>query len=122
MIGSLAFSMLIETSSWALRGKANQNNIGLFIGRTNIYLYGARLLQLIFSVGLAHLVDQSTSLHEICILVFISYLTASIIHLVFLKENLNLIIMNFLSRFLNLPIERKKNKRRIFFLRSFFYM
>lgn len=55
---SLAVSFLIETSSWCARSFAGPGNIGCFIARTNIYLYGGRFFAIATQVLIGYLVDS----------------------------------------------------------------
>jgi hypothetical protein len=106
---SLTVALLIETTSWSLRGSANTHNKGLFISRTNIYLYSARLFILFYAVGLSFLVDKNAPLTEIIKLILGSYLLAAVFHLFLLHKKIHDVLCKFFLKLLVLNEESIKN-------------
>lgn len=84
---SLATSLLIETSSWWLRSFSRPGNVGLYISRTNIYLYGGRFFALLFSTFIAILVDQQVSTERLLELLAIGFAGTGVAHLVLLNDS-----------------------------------
>lgn len=81
---TLSTSLLIETSSWCLRVYAVSGNIGIYIARTNIYLYGGRFFALLTQVLVSFLVDQGAdSLVTLHIFLW-GFIAATVIHVIFL--------------------------------------
>lgn len=60
-----SLTLIIETSSWCLRARAEVTNQGLYNSRVNIYLYTARFFYLVFMVLMAWAVDRGATHHQI---------------------------------------------------------
>lgn len=101
----VAASSIIETSSWDLRSLASRDNKGLFIARTNIYLYGGRFFLLVFSTGLAFLVDTNATAIEISVVIFSSYMSATLAHVLLILRDVRSAFIKNCARFLRLPHE-----------------
>ena len=108
LIAAVAVSSTIETSSWNLRSLASRDNKGLFIARTNIYLYGGRFFLLAFSTGLAYLVDMSATAVEISFVIFLSYISAALVHTLLLSGNISNLLVKSCVRLLGLPNENSR--------------
>lgn len=67
ILAAVCFSLtlIIETSSWCLRARAEVNNQGLYNSRVNIYLYTARFFYLVFMVLMAWAVDRGATRQEV---------------------------------------------------------
>jgi hypothetical protein len=55
---SLAISLLVETSSWWVRAQAPYGATGLYVSRSNIYLYGGRFFSLAFTSLIAFWIES----------------------------------------------------------------
>jgi len=62
---SLSIAMIIDSTAWHIRGLARVDERGLFISKTNIFLYGGRFFSLLYMTSLAYLVDVGVSAVEI---------------------------------------------------------
>jgi hypothetical protein len=82
-IATLGFgiSLLVETTSWALRAMSTKSNHGYFNARANIYLYGGRFFALLFMMILSLIVDHEANLHHVLIFIAISVSFAALIQL-----------------------------------------
>lgn len=103
---TIAVSSIIETSSWDLRSLASRDNKGLFIARTNIYLYGGRFFLIIFSTGLSYLVDTNATAAEISLVIFSSYIIAALAHLLLIYGSASKLIIKSCARLLRLPYKK----------------
>jgi len=88
-IATLGFgiSLLVETSSWALRAMSTKSNQGFFNARANIYLYGGRFFALLFMMILSLIVDREANLHHVLIFIAISVSFAALIQLLYWNSN-----------------------------------
>lgn len=100
---ALALSFFIETSSWWLRIEANKENVGLFISRSNIYLYGGRFFALIFGVLLAFRIESGTHPKDISFLLATSFFVSFIFQATLLSSVVRLFVIRLLSFALKLP-------------------
>ncbi len=73
---AIVISLFIETTSWWIKTFCSPNRIGLFVARTNIYLYGSRLFSLVFSSGVAAYVEAGHSRWTVALLLSASFLVA----------------------------------------------
>lgn len=77
---SLSMSLLVETSSWCLRVYAVYGNIGTYIARTNIYLYGGRFFAIMTQVLVGFLVDQGAD-SSVTLHIFLwGFVAATVVH------------------------------------------
>lgn len=85
LIATLGFgiSLLVETTSWALRAMSSKSNHGYFNARANIYLYGGRFFALLFMMILSLIVDREADLHRVLIFIAISVSFAALIQLLY---------------------------------------
>lgn len=86
LIIALGIALLIETTSWSIKSYSKPEFKGIFVAKTNIYLYGARLFLLVYTVGLSYLVDSKVQIFDITIIVSVSYLFSSLIHMCVLSN------------------------------------
>lgn len=107
---SLAISSIIETSSWNVRSLAEQENTGFFIARTNLYLYGGRFFLLIFSGGMAYLVEVNSVTAEIANIIFLSYMLVVVTHALMINKTINEWIKKGCARLLKLPYKFQKKE------------
>ena len=117
---SLALSSIIETSSWAIRSYSIKNNKGLFIARTNIYLYGGRFFLLLFATGLSFLVDTNASARDISLVISASYLVAALVHFVLIKNETKIFLDKRILAFLKLSYV-DLNSKNVFHLKLFIF-
>lgn len=104
---ALAFAFFIETSSWWLRIEANKENVGLYISRSNIYLYGGRFFSLIFGVLLAFRIESGTDPKNISLLLSISFIISFILQATILNYRFRKLVIKVLSFILKLPAPKK---------------
>ena len=99
-IASLSIALLTETTSWLVRSYSKKECNGVFIAKTNIYLYCARIFLLIYTAGLSYLVDNNIELVEILLLVSMSYILASLLHILLLGHYVQHKICSFIIKIL----------------------
>jgi hypothetical protein len=85
---SLGISLFVETSSWWLKSLCPENQMGRYISRTNIYLYGGRFFSLIFSSGIAVYIESGKTKSAVCFLIAASFLLASAFQAVTLNRGI----------------------------------
>lgn len=85
-LASLGISLLIETSSWWLRSSSTQGSVGLYVSRTNIYLYGGRFFALLFSTFIAFLVDRGAGTESLLIIFMIGFAITGAAHVLLLNN------------------------------------
>ena len=84
VIGSLSMSLLVETSSWCVRVHASQGNLGTFIARTNIYLYGGRFFALLTQLVIGYFVDIGSGTVSTLTIFLFGFLAVTVSHAVIL--------------------------------------
>jgi hypothetical protein len=104
---NIGIALIIETTSWSVRSLSNINSNGIFIARTNIYLYGGRFFMLFFSAGLGYVVDNGSTAKNILLLISISYMSAGLLHSLLLIHKYNIFISSLVAKFLGLTIRKK---------------
>lgn len=86
---TLSMSLLVETSSWCLRVYAVAGNLGAYIARTNIYLYGGRFFAILTQVLVGFLIDQGAD-SQITLHIFLwAFFAAAAAHAVVLGRRVN---------------------------------
>ena len=83
---SLAVSFLIETSSWCARSYSSPGNIGSFIARSNIYLYGGRFFAIATQVLIGYLVDSGAVPSDTLGIFLFGFLLTIATHVLFLGK------------------------------------
>lgn len=97
----LSLSLLVETSSWCVRAYAGAGNLGTFIARTNIYLYGGRFFAIGTQILIGYLVDRGALPIDTLWVFLFSFALASVVHmLVLAKSSLRLSFEKILLRLL----------------------
>ena len=56
-VSALSVAMIIDSTAWHIRALALSEERGVFISKTNIFLYGGRFFSLLYMTSLAYLVD-----------------------------------------------------------------
>lgn len=107
---ALAVAFFVETSSWWVRVEAKNDNFGLFISRSNIYLYMGRFFSLIFSALIAFKIESGTTSSQIAFLLFLTFLTSFLIQLLILNIHFRRFMLNVISIILRLP-KTERNER-----------
>ncbi|MBW8295556.1 DUF2837 family protein [Sphingopyxis sp.] len=101
-----AIAFLIETSSWLVRAQSVSSNIGLYVGRSNIFLYSARMFTLIFTVCLAFAVESSYHTSTIILLISATLFMSALCHALMLFHKPRGFFMRVVSFTLLLPSNR----------------
>jgi hypothetical protein len=78
-----SLTLIIETTSWCLRARAEVTNQGLYNSRVNIYLYTARFFYLVFMVLMAWAVDRGATQHQILGVISAAAALGLIAHLIY---------------------------------------
>lgn len=100
----LSFALFIDTTSWWIRSLASQNNVGLYISRSNIYLYGGRFFSLAFVIVVSFAVESGFSTADIALCCFLTFTLCTILQSICVAPNFKSgIIIKTLSRALVLP-------------------
>lgn len=82
----LSLSLLVETSSWCVRAYAGPGNLGAFIARTNIYLYGGRFFAIGTQILIGYLVDRGALPIDTLLHFLFGFSLASVVHILFLGK------------------------------------
>lgn len=101
LLQAIAFG--IETSSWLLRSQSRPEDMGLYIGRSNIYLYSARMLTLIFTASLAFGIESGISINTTLKTIYAAFIFSVIVHVGLMFGGVRIVIMRAISRALLLP-------------------
>lgn len=99
---ALSISLFIETSSWWIRVGATKENLGHYISRSNIYLYGGRFFALIFGVLLAFQIERGVAPAFISLTLSVSFALAFCLQFLLLNSFVRRPIISFLSMCLSL--------------------
>lgn len=91
----LALSLFVETSSWWVRALSPNGSIGLYVSRSNIYLYGGRFFALAFTSVGAIWIESGATPDNIAQLVAVSLLIAVAFQALLLRS---IIICNLMMR------------------------
>jgi hypothetical protein len=83
---SLAISLLIETSSWCVRAYSGSGNLGSYISKTNIYLYGGRFFAIATQVLIGYLVDSGAVPSDTLGIFLFGFLLTIATHVLFLGK------------------------------------
>lgn len=98
-----AIAFLIETSSWLVRAQSIPSSLGLYVGRSNIFLYSARMFTLVFTVCLAFAVESGYHTQVILWIIAATFLLSALLHLVMIFERSRGHLMRAVSYALVLP-------------------
>lgn len=100
---TLSMSLLVETSSWCVRVHAALGNIGTFIARTNIYLYGGRFFAILTQVVVGFLVDQGADSRNVLHVFLFAFAASALVHVLALgRKSIRAALNDFLLRFMRL--------------------
>lgn len=101
IIAALTFSLLVETTSWWIKSMAQNNTIGHYVSRTNIYLYGGRFFALVFMSLISLLIELNIETKFIIYLISASFLFAAILHIMVFKSTKFIVLVSvFLTKVL----------------------
>lgn len=101
----LSISLIIETTSWTIRALSTPGSSGIFIARTNIYLYGGRLFALLYIIFMSYLVDKGANTSDILSAMATAYLLTWATHVAFRHSSLlKRLISTTTVTFLRLPV------------------
>lgn len=98
-----AIAFLIETSSWLLRAQSTPTEVGLYVGRSNIYLYSARMFTLVFTASLAFAIESGQPIHAIFTIIYATFILSAILHAGLMFDTVRSGAMYVISRALLLP-------------------
>lgn len=76
---------VVETSSWWVKGCCPPGAIGLFVSRSNIYLYFGRFFTLGFNVLLAFSIERGASESDVAWTLGLGFLASAGVHLILLR-------------------------------------
>lgn len=82
---AIVCATVVETSSWWVKGCCPPGAIGLFVSRSNIYLYFGRFFTLGFNVLLAFSIERDASESDIAWTLGFGFLASAAVHLVLLR-------------------------------------
>jgi hypothetical protein len=117
---SLAISLLIETSSWCVRAYSGSGNLGSYISKTNIYLYGGRFFALLTQVVIGYLVDVGSSLKATLLIFLVGILGATLVHfLVLARKSFRIPFESILLKLMRLKASKEVPMSYIFDKRIF---
>lgn len=102
LIVTLGLALVIETTSWSIKAYSKPEFKGIFVAKTNIYLYGARLFLLLYTVGLSYLVDSKMNIYDITFLVSISYLFSALLHGCILNNKFHIKVCEFFMKIIRI--------------------
>lgn len=74
---SISIAMIIDSTAWHIRGLARLEERGVFISKTNIFLYGGRFFSLLYMTSLSYLVDIGGSAFQIIMVSAAGFLVSS---------------------------------------------
>lgn len=98
-----AFAFFIETSSWLLKSQSSSDNVGLYVGRSNIFLYFSRAFTLVFTATLSFYVESGSALSAIMHAMTATFLVAAFFHLALFWPRLRSLVVWAFSWILVLP-------------------
>lgn len=98
-----AVAFLIETSSWLVRAQSTPADLGFYVGRTNIYLYSARMFTLVFTAALAFAVESGKPIQSIFEIIYYTFFLSATLHLILIFDISRKGAMHLISRALLLP-------------------
>ncbi|BCA66198.1 lipid II flippase family protein [Fluviibacter phosphoraccumulans] len=76
----LSISLGMETLSWTVRSLADAGQMGHFISRTNVFLYGARIFNLLFVMLISFFIDSGMGAKNILFIIGLSFVMVTIFH------------------------------------------
>jgi hypothetical protein len=110
----LAVALFIDTTSWWVRSLAGRNELGLFISRSNIYLYGGRFFSLAFVIVISFAIERGLTPKQVALCCFLTFVLSILLHMLCATKGFhNSLIMRILTRALFLPHKSDKNVEHI---------
>ena len=82
---AIVCASVVETSSWWVKGCCPPGAIGLFVSRSNIYLYFGRFFTLGFNVLLAFSIEQGASERDVAWTLGIGFMASAVVHVILLR-------------------------------------
>lgn len=98
-----ATAFLIETSSWLVRAQSTPDDVGFYVGRSNIYLYSARMFTLAFTASLAFAVESGESVNVIWTIIYSTFVLSAVIHAILMFDSSREKAILYISAALMLP-------------------
>jgi len=98
-----AIAFLIETSSWLLRAQSTPADVGLYVGRSNIYLYSSRMFTLVFTASLAFAIESGQPIHAIFTIIYSTFILSALLHVGLMFDGFRAGAMRLISGALLLP-------------------
>lgn len=98
-----AIAFLIETSSWLLRAQSTPADVGLYVGRSNIYLYSSRMFTLVFTASLAFAIESGQPIHAIFTTIYATFILSAVFHVGLMFDTFRSGAMQVISGALLLP-------------------
>jgi hypothetical protein len=77
-ISAVTIAMIIDSTAWHIRALSRIEERGLFISRTNIFLYGGRFFSLLYMTSLSYLVDIRSTAKEIILISAVGFFFSSL--------------------------------------------
>lgn len=106
---AMAVSYTIETSSWWIKALAAQGELGLYISRSNIYLYFGRFFALAFNALIAVRIEQGDTARAVLNALAFGFGAACLMHVILLRGTpLTWRGMELLRRVLFLPASSRQ--------------
>lgn len=84
-ISAIICASVVETSSWWVKGCCPPGAVGLYVSRSNIYLYFGRFFTLAFNVLLAYSIEQGASGRAVALTIGIGFIISAAVHLLLLR-------------------------------------
>lgn len=107
----LSVALFIDTSAWWIRSLAQPTDVGLYVSRSNIYLYGGRFFSLAFVVAVSLAIEIGATPKQVAICCFYTFCLASLLQLVCVMKNFNNgAVMKVMMRILILPKKLQNDK------------
>jgi hypothetical protein len=100
---SLGVAFFVETSSWWIRVEAKNDNFGLFISRSNIYLYSGRFFSLVFTALIALMIESGSNSSQIAFLFSVTFLVSFFIQILIVHRPFRRAALRLIAILLRLP-------------------
>ena len=101
---AIVCASVVETSSWWIKGCCPTGAIGLYVSRSNIFLYFGRFFTLGFNVLLAYSIERGASERTVALTLGFGFVASAIVHLVVLRGGpLTQLLLSGFNRTLFLP-------------------
>jgi hypothetical protein len=84
-LAAIVCASIVETSSWWVKGCCPPGAVGLYVSRSNIYLYFGRFFTLGFNVLLAFSIENGAREREIALTLGAGFFLSAVMHLALLR-------------------------------------